>query len=114
MLFISRAAVDFSDADLAQHFKLNITDNGDGKEIPMNSTDVKFARKWLNRSRHIFFFLPVGFAEESSAWGHPPDPKVQSKSFKRLQKHLQEHEDDGKLIRLVVPALDFGICFLPQ
>lgn len=60
-----RAAVDLSDADLAQHFKLNITDNGD-----------------------------VGFAEESSAWGHPPDPKVQSKSFKRLQKHLQEHEDD--------------------
>ena len=45
-----------------------------------------------------FFSLPVGFADESSAWGHPPDPKVQSKSFKRLQKHLQEHEEDGKLI----------------
>ena len=45
LLFISRAAVDLSDADLAQHFKLNITDNGDGKAMPMNSTDVKFARK---------------------------------------------------------------------
>ena len=37
----------------------------------------------------------MGFADEPPTWGHPPDPKVQSKSFKRLQRHLQEHEEDG-------------------
>lgn len=70
----SRGAYDQSDAsrghvddgrDLAQRFKLNISDDGD-----------------------------VGFADEPPTWGHPPDPKVQSKSFKMLQRHLQEHEDD--------------------
>lgn len=41
------------------------------------------------------FFQSVGFADEPPTWGHPPDPKVQSKSFKRLQKHLQEADEDG-------------------
>ena len=45
LLFLSRATVDHSDADLAQHFKLNISDNGDGKARPINSADVEFARK---------------------------------------------------------------------
>lgn len=61
----SRPTYDHSDADLAHHFKLNISDDGD-----------------------------VGFPDEPPAWGHPPDPKVQSKSFKRLQRHLDEHEED--------------------
>lgn len=41
------------------------------------------------------FFQSVDFADEPPTWGHPPDPKVQSKSFKRLQKHLQEADEDG-------------------
>ncbi|KAJ7392147.1 LIM domain-binding protein 3 [Desmophyllum pertusum] len=52
------------DRDLAERFKLNISDDGD-----------------------------VAFADEPPTWGHPPDPKVQSKSFKRLQKHLDEEDD---------------------
>ena len=40
----------------------------------------------------------MGFADEPPTWGHPPDPKVQSKSFKRLQRHLQEHEEDGMCV----------------
>ena len=43
----------------------------------------------------LLFFQSVGFADEPPTWGHPPDPKVQSKSFKRLQKHLQEADEDG-------------------
>jgi hypothetical protein len=40
-------------------------------------------------------FVPVNYDEPSQVpnWGHPPDPNVQSKSFKMLQRHLQQHED---------------------
>lgn len=48
-----------------------------------------------NSTCYIGLFYAVGFADEPPTWGHPPDPKVQSKSFKMLQRHLQEHEDDG-------------------
>jgi len=37
----------------------------------------------------------VAFADEPPTWGHPPDPKVQSKSFKLLQRHLDHQEEDG-------------------
>jgi len=43
----------------------------------------------------------VSFADEPPTWGHPPDPKVQSKSFKLLQRHLdhQEEEEDGTVCK---------------
>ena len=56
------------------------------------------------------FFSLVNFADEPPTWGHPPDPKVQSKSFKRLQRHLQEHEDDGMYIVCHYHLTDNKLC----
>ncbi|XP_020893814.1 PDZ and LIM domain protein 7 isoform X2 [Exaiptasia diaphana] len=55
---------------LSQRFKLAISDDGE-----------------------------VNYDEETQVpnWGNPPDPNVQSKSFKMLQRHLQKHEDDDDL-----------------
>ena len=53
----------------------------------------------------------MGFADEPPTWGHPPDPKVQSKSFKRLQRHLQEHEDDGMYLNTEIHSNKFRVVF---
>ena len=42
-------------------------------------------------------------------WGHPPDPKVQSKSFKNLMKHLDHEGTEGVLLRSNY-SINFTLC----
>ena len=90
------------DRDLSARFKLNISDDGDGKFVILQPVMVMKNNSYFTVKLFLTIsFLLVGFADEPPTWGHPPDPKVQSKSFKRLQKHLQDHEEDGMLMNML-------------
>ena len=67
-------------------------------------------------SEQFFFFFSVAFADEPPTWGHPPDPKVQSKSFKLLQRHLDHQEEEDGMFQkhfvtwtIVVASFHFNI-----
>ncbi|XP_001639827.3 PDZ and LIM domain protein 7 isoform X2 [Nematostella vectensis] len=60
---------EIEDEMLAQRFKMSISDDG---EVSYDGDEVP-------------------------SWGHPPDPNVQSKSFKRLMKHLEKAEPEDDL-----------------
>ena len=88
-------------------FPLKVWVIGSWLYIMMTTVPILYRSFW---SHWTFFFSLVNFADEPPTWGHPPDPKVQSKSFKRLQRHLQEHEDDGMYIVCHYHLTDNKLC----